>query len=150
MAGANILLVDDLRHFKPEVLEPVFGPSGDGGGPEGYLRICRTSASAVETLGSDHRTWDQVWLDHDLGMVDGEEDTTMAVVDYILFRHEQGDPIPVLNYIIHSSNTVGVKNIAMALSSIGRNSIIVDAKDFFFVPDEDGDAPREHRTHSAL
>ena len=127
--GANILLIDDLRHFKPEILRSAQ--------PDSYLRICRSSQSAVEVLGTDDRSWDQVWLDHDLGMVNGEEDTIMAVVDYIVYRHEQGDPLPVENYIIHSSNTVGVKNIAMALSSIGRNCVIVDAKDFFFVPDED-------------
>lgn len=127
--GANILLIDDLRHFKPEILQSAQADS--------YLRACRTSQSAVETLATDPRTWDQVWFDHDLGMVDGEEDTTMAVVDYILFRHREGNPVPVRNYIIHSSNTVGMKNIALALSSIGRNCILVDAKDFFFVPDED-------------
>ena len=126
--GANILLVDDLRHFKPEILRSAQ--------PGSYLRVCRSYQRAVEVLATDDRKWDQVWLDHDLGMVDGEDDTTMAVVDYILFRHREGDPIPVENYIIHSSNTVGVKNIAMALGSIGRNTVIVDAKDFFFVPDE--------------
>ncbi len=123
--GANILLIDDLRHFKPEILRSAQ--------PDSYLRICRSSQSAVEVLGTDDRSWDQVWLDHDLG----GDDTTMAVLDYIVYRYEQGDPIPVDNYIIHSSNMVGVKNIAMALASIERNCTIVDAKNFFFVPDED-------------
>lgn len=125
--GANIFVVDDLRLFKPVILESLEADS--------YVRICRTSKSAIKDLEADDRVWDQFWFDHDLGMVDGSEDDTMAVVDYILARHHEGNPLKVNAYIIHSSNTAGVKKIAVALDSIGRDSIIVNAKDFFFVPE---------------
>jgi len=124
----SIFVVDDLRHFKDEVLQFLeFGS---------YVRMCRTSQSAVETLDADRRHWDQFWFDHDLGLTkDGDVDDTMAVVDYLIFRERQGDPVSVGNYIIHSSNPAGVKNIALALSSIGRDCVIVDPSNFFFVPE---------------
>lgn len=149
MTTVNILLVDDLRDFREEVLNAAFNPGTSDEPIEVYLRICRTSQSAVETLAKDERVWDQVWLDHDLGQVQGEDDTTMNVVDYILFRNENGDPLPVHNYIIHSSNPVGVKNIAMALDSIGRDSVIVNPRDFFTVRDSE-DTSREDMHIPAL
>lgn len=131
---SSILLVDDLRNFKREVLTQNGIIVGDDGSRDHLLRICRTSQSAVEVLGTDDRHWDQIWLDHDLGMnANGEDDTTMAVVDYILFRHNEGNPVKARDYIIHSSNPVGVRRIAAALQSIGRNSVIVDPRDFFTV-----------------
>jgi len=128
----SIFVVDDLRHFKDEVLKSL--------DPESHIQICRTSQSAVETLDADRRHWDQFWFDHDLGTLDGTEDgevdDTMAVVDYLIFRARQGDPVSVESYIIHSSNPAGVRNIALALSSIGRSSTVVDPSNFFFVPQD--------------
>lgn len=136
MAPSNIFVVDDLRHFKDEVLRSLE--------PGSYIRMCRTSQSAVETLDADRRHWDQFWFDHDLGTLDGTEtgevDDTMAVVDYLIFRERQGDPVSVGDYILHSSNPAGVKNIALALSSIGRDCVIVDPSTFFFVPEGDTSA----------
>lgn len=126
--GVNILLIDDLRHFRERVLADLPDDT--------YIRICRTPGSAVRTLQSEDRIWDQVWLDHDLGMIDGETVDVMEVINYLEFRHSQDDPIPVRNYIVHTDNGVGAQNIARALGAMGRNSIIVDAKDFFFVPEE--------------
>lgn len=132
---ASILLVDDLRHFKPEIIRSCE--------PGTYIRVCRSSQSAVETLASDERVWDQVWLDHDLGMQDGKDDTTMEVLDYLLFRHQEGNPVRVVNFIIHSANPVGVKNIALALQSMGRDSVITDPSYFFNVPTEESDIPTD-------
>jgi len=126
---SNILLVDDLRNFREDVLAQSGIVVDDSRSTNHLLRICRTSQSAVEVLGTYDLHWDQVWLDHDLG----GDDTTMAVVDYIIFRHDEGNPISVGNYIIHSSNPVGVRRIAAALQSVGRNSVIVDPRDFFTV-----------------
>lgn len=140
---ASILLVDDLRHFKPEVIRSCE--------PGTYIRICRSSQSAVETLASDDRVWDQVWLDHDLGMQEGKDDTTMEVLDYLLFRYQEGNPVRVVNYIIHSANPVGVKNIAMALQSMGRDSVITDPSYFFTVPSDDATAPTdETKTRASI
>lgn len=125
---ANILLVDDLRSFKPSVLEQL-----DQSEPNSKIWVRRSSGTAVEELAKDDRVWDQIWLDHDLGMVDGEDDTTMSVVDYLIFRARIGEPIPVKSFIIHSANPVGVSNIARALDSIGASSVIVDPADFFEV-----------------
>jgi len=125
---ANILLVDDLRSFKPSVLETL-----DREEPNTLVRVCRSSGSAVEELAKDEREWDQIWLDHDLGIIDGEDDTTMSVVDYLIFRVRIGDPVPIKNFIIHSANPVGVVNIARALDSIGASSVVVNPTDFFEV-----------------
>lgn len=120
---ASILLVDDLRYFKRETLLSCE--------PGTYIKICRSSQSAVETLAAEDRVWDQLWLDHDLGVRNGQDDTTMAVVDYILFRHREGNPLKIASYIIHSANPIGVKNIAMALESIDLKPVITDPKPFF-------------------
>jgi len=123
----SIFVVDDLRHFKDEVLQSLE--------PDSYIKICRTSQSAVEALDADRRHWDQFWFDHDLGLTkDGEVDDTMAVVDYLIFRERQGDPVSVGSFLLHSSNPAGVRNIALALSSIGCSSVIVEPSNFFFVP----------------
>lgn len=126
--GINILLIDDLRHFRERVLADLPGDT--------YIRICRTPESAVRTLESEDRVWDQVWLDHDLGMIDGETVDVMEVIDYLEFRHNEGNPARVRNYIIHTDNGVGAQNIARALASMEHDCIIVKAKDFFIVPDE--------------
>lgn len=128
--GDNILLIDDLRHFRQKILDTL--PDGS------YVRICRTVESALETLHYDQREWDQVWLDHDLGEdKDGTAVDVMTVLDYIERRARLGHEIPVGNYIVHTSNGVGATNIVRALGSIGRSSIVVDAKDFLFVPDDE-------------
>lgn len=126
--GVNILLIDDLRHFKDRALADLPDDT--------YIRICRTPGSAVRTLESEDRVWDQVWLDHDLGMIDGATVDVMEAVDYLEHRYNQGNPVPVRNYIVHTDNGVGAQNIARALGAMGRNCIIVKAKDFLFVPDE--------------
>lgn len=127
---ANILLIDDLRSFKRSVLEELNRTED-----QTLVRICRSSGSAVEELAKNEREWDQIWFDHDLGMVDGEDDTTMNVVDYLIFRVRIGEPVPVKSFVIHSANPVGVANIARALDSIGASSVIVNPTDFFEVAD---------------
>lgn len=124
--GGNILLIDDLRHFRANILA--------GLPDDTYIRICRTPESALSVLQSDDRVWDQVWLDHDLGMIDGETVDVMEAVRYLELRHQEGNPIPVGQYLIHTDNGVGAQNIARALVSMGHDCVIVRAKDFLFVP----------------
>ncbi len=133
--GDNILLIDDLRVFRQEILDTLPDDS--------YIRICRTVESALEVLHYDQRKWDQVWLDHDLGKDEsGEKVEVIPVIDYIERRFHSGHDIPVSNYIIHTSNGVGAANIARALGSMGKHSIIVDSKHFLYSP-EDTPPPSE-------
>lgn len=125
---ANILLIDDLRSFKSSVLEEL-----NRNEPNTLVRICRSSGAAVEELAKSDIEWDQIWFDHDLGMVDGEDDTTMNVVDYLIFRDRIGEPLPVKSFVIHSANPVGVVNIDRALRSIGASPVTVNPSDFFEV-----------------
>lgn len=76
----------------------------------------RTSKDAIAMLCTG--TWDEVWLDHDLG----GEDTTMPVVD-LLSRESflYGDKNPHKDTVIyvHSQNPVGVDTIVRTLTRYG-------------------------------
>lgn len=93
-----IILIDDERSFIEE--------------PEGAV-VLRTSEAALEflaTLDTD-TIIDQLWFDHDLGVVDGEKDTTIPVLrklEELCFF----DEAPVIKQVIvHTSNPVGGKEI---------------------------------------
>lgn len=121
----NILLVDDLRVFRMEI-DPVYID----------LHTARTSASAVEILQKSPRMWVQIWLDHDLGLVDGEEDTIMPVVDYLCESAYRGYPVPVELIVVHTANPVGRDRICQVLSNCGYNVMSVDPHEYFDIDTE--------------
>lgn len=111
----RILLIDDLRDFV-DARECV---------------IARTSAEALQilTLGE---SFDEIWFDHDLGLLDsGVPDTTMVVVDLLSELAYNGTPYPVGIVYVHTSNPVGGKQIASSLSNYGYTIRRVYAGDYF-------------------
>lgn len=121
----NILLVDDLRVFRRED-DPRYVS----------LYTARTSDDALKILQQSPRKWVQIWLDHDLGMVDGQEDTIMPVVDYLCESAYSGYPVPVELILVHTSNPVGRDRICKVLSNRGYNVMPVNAHEHFDI-DED-------------
>ena len=114
---SKILLVDDLRDFKDN-RECV---------------IARNSSEALTILKQD-KFWDEIWLDHDLGIVEEVGiDNVMRVVDYLSKQAFEGNPIEVGLIYVHTSNPVGGKQIMLSLQNFGYNCVRVNAPDFFIV-----------------
>lgn len=119
---SRVLLIDDLRNFRPGMLA------------EGTdLRIARTSEEAFEILRAVN-DWDEIWFDHDLGeLPNGRLDTTMGVLDYLAEKAFQGAPVNVGHVYVHTSNSVGRKQIMDSLRRYGYAATPVDAAKIFIV-----------------
>lgn len=91
-----IVLIDDERTFKPAVLD-------------GEYLLFKTSAEALEWLESvDKDTQiDQLWFDHDLGIVEGQKDTTIPVVQRLEEMLFFATAPEINQVIVHTSNNVG-------------------------------------------
>lgn len=116
------LLIDDLRSFRDECT------------PKEGLVIARNSADALaylETHPDEH--YSAIWFDHDLGEVDGKDDSTMPALDYLAFRAFTGDPVNVDTVYVHTSNPVGRKQILASLERYGYRGIKVQAEHYFIV-----------------
>lgn len=117
----NILLIDDLRIFKP-----TYDLRGAN------LHIARNSLDALTILKEKvDMEWDEIWFDHDLGMVQGKEDTTLPVADYLSERAFFDDPVSIAKVIIHTSNPVGARALTSTLQRYGYRIIRVQAERCF-------------------
>lgn len=119
------LVIDDLRSFRVE--------------REGSAVYARTSREGLEALDRCASVGvDNLWLDHDLGLLaDGTPDTIMSVVDRLSLLAFNGSPYPVETVFIHTSNPVGRKNIKAALDRWGYRTVVVgDASEVFVVGSE--------------
>lgn len=126
----TVLLIDDLRVFRDT--------------PDAELHIARTSEEALNLLYSDpNKHWDEVWFDHDLGMQNGKDDTTMRVADFFAEQSFFGNPISVDKILIHTSNPVGKKNIALTLERWGYPYQYVQAETYFTIDSELYDAAQK-------
>jgi hypothetical protein len=118
----NILLIDDLRDFR------VVLPGHD-------VTIARTSAAALAIL-NEKSDWDEVWLDHDLGLLaDGTVDDIMVVVDYFSERAFNDNPVNTPVIYVHSSNPVGVRQMIASLNNYGYNARHQAPESVFIVQD---------------
>ena len=117
MATERILLIDDLRNFR------------DGR----ECVIARTSAEAHAILATNEPFY-EIWFDHDLGLLDnGVPDTTMSIVDLLAERAYNDDAYPVSQIYVHTSNSVGSKQIFSSLTNYGYSAVRVYAGDIFIV-----------------
>lgn len=119
MATPKILLIDDLRNFRvPRA-----------------THVARTSADALKALEANVGVeWDEIWLDHDLGMLpEGWPDTIMRVVDYFCEQAFNDAPVLVKVIKIHTSNPVGARQMMTSLERFGYSVQRVQAEIFFIV-----------------
>lgn len=117
----NILLIDDLRIFREN--------------PEnGKVYTARTSAEAIKLL-TQHpdMNWDEIWFDHDLGLVEQKEDTTLPVADHMAERAFFENPVNVKTVIIHTSNPVGARILTTTMERYGYQTKRVQAEHFFTI-----------------
>lgn len=119
MQTPRTLLIDDLRRFRDA--RPA--------------TVARTSHEALTILqASPDAVWDEVWLDHDLGLLSsGIPDTIMVIVDYFCERAFNDNPVDVGLIKVHTSNPVGAQQMAVSLERFGYNIQRVQAEQFFIV-----------------
>lgn len=116
----TILLIDDLRVFRALDSDSV------------VLHVARNSAEALAILKENPETvWDEIWFDHDLGMVEGKEDTTLPVADYISERAFFDAPVSVKTLFIHTSNPVGARILSTTFQRYGYKTVRVKAEEIF-------------------
>mgnify|MGYP001181294423 CR=1 FL=1 len=124
--GMRILLIDDDRslRFVPAAAEVI---------------VARTSAAALKVLEKDIDFWDEVWFDHDLGLLsDGKEDDTLPVLSHFSYLAVQDTPVPVGKLYVHTGNNVGQKALVDGFRRYGYRPIVgVDLKSAFVVPEKD-------------
>lgn len=121
----TILLIDDLRSFNDRVSEIY---------KDAEVVVTRNSVEALEYLKANTTTeFASIWLDHDLGIVNGAKDTIMPVVDFLCEQGFIGSPIYVETIYIHTSNPVGGNQMAVSLQRYNYNTQKVFAPDFFLV-----------------
>lgn len=112
----GLLLIDDLRNFR------------DGR----KTTVARNSETALQIL-KDNTVWDEIWLDHDLGIVDNKLDTIMPVVDFLCEQSFLESPVQVAKIFIHTSNPVGAKQMFTSLTQYGYDCIRVNATEYFII-----------------
>jgi hypothetical protein len=115
----TILLIDDLRVFRT--------PDADA-----ELHIARNSAEALVILQENpDKHWDEIWFDHDLGIVNGKKDTTLPVADHLAERAFFDNPVSVGTAFIQTSNPAGLRDITNTLQRFGYKTVRVQAEKVF-------------------
>lgn len=110
----RILVIDDERNFNPLFSDPNIDAT-----------MCRNIFDATLLI-EDELGWDQVWLDHDLGMGSPEVYALCMFAEEMAYN---GHPLPVKEFVIHSSNPVGRERMKAALDKY-YNVRMVRAEDY--------------------
>lgn len=118
MECINTLLVDDCRNFVSTVGRKV--------------TIARTSSEALSIL-ETQQEWDEIFLDHDLGMPNGKLDDVMPVVDFLCEQAFNGTPVSVQTIYVHTSNPAGARHIMSSLDRFAYPVRRIYAPDVFVV-----------------
>ena len=116
-----IVLIDDERNFKPQWIVP-------------SIVTIKTSSAALDFFQNFPKTAEiaQVWFDHDLGLANGEPDTSIIVSKMFENSYNSGTPFNVMQFVVHTSNPVGGKQLMSTLSKIAP-TVRVYAGDFLEV-----------------
>lgn len=103
LAAGAVVLIDDTRTFRQ---------------PRTHVRA-RTSAQGLAALGVLRSPGGELWLDHDLGLVDDRPDTILPVLDELARAAADGDPYPVRMVVVHTSNPSGAQTMLTVLRRWG-------------------------------
>jgi hypothetical protein len=117
-----IVLIDDERTFKKSVIS------------EEYI-LLKTSGEAflwLESLSENSRI-DQLWFDHDLGMVNGIKETVINFVRRLEVMCFEGNAPDIRQVIVHTSNSVGGDEIVNSMKRYFP-TVRVSAKDYLLGP----------------
>lgn len=119
-----LVLIDDLRCFLPSV-------------NASHALVIRTLDEAMEWLDglSEDDTISQLWLDHDLGEVNGEPVEIMPFINALEERLALDDRAPKIHQvIIHTSNVSGRSRIRAALNGRVNRVDIAQDSDYLYYP----------------
>lgn len=119
-----LVLIDDLRCFLPTV-------------NASHALVIRTLDEAMSWLEglSEDDTIRQLWLDHDLGEVDGKPEDIMPFINALEERLALGDRAPQIDHvIIHTSNASGRSRIRAALTGRVRRVDVAQDSDYLYYP----------------
>lgn len=116
-----IVLIDDERDFIDAPADAL---------------IFRNSADTLNWLNSLDETEqiDQLWFDHDLGIVEGEKDSTIPVLRWFEEKCFFGEAPKISQVIVHTSNNVGGKEIFESMKRYYK-TVRVFAGDYLIVND---------------
>lgn len=106
------LVIDDLRVLNL-------------GGDVQYARTVDAALAALDQKGS----WEELWLDHDLGNKTGKEENIWPIIAAIEQRMDY-HPFYFGQIYIISSNPVGVQRMKLALDHLGYSTTILDPKPY--------------------
>lgn len=97
-----IVMIDDERSFKDTNVQAV---------------ILRNSKDALDWFDKlpDNAVIDQLWFDHDLGIVDGEKDSTIPVLRMLEELCFFGKEPEIRQIVVHTSNRVGGDEIEKSM-----------------------------------
>lgn len=115
----NILVIDDIRAFRDRR-------------PARYIRTSQEALDFFETAPDQFATFDEVWLDHDLGEKTGRIDDIMRVVDFFCERAFNDNPVNVGVFVIHTSNPVGRAQMKTSLEHFGYRTRFAQADVDFY------------------
>ena len=120
MKQGLIVLIDDLRSFKDaQMMENAV-----------VIRTIKDALTWLDASSGVHVA--QLWLDHDLGEVDGVATDVMPFVNLLEERLALGEDAPYVDdVIVHTSNSVGRSRIIAALSGRVGRVVAVDAGAYF-------------------
>jgi len=113
-----IVLFDDNRIFKNNVDCVI-------------LRNNKEAKEWMKTLEKD-QIIDQLWLDHDLGVVNGKIETTIPFVNKLEKLFIKENPLAIKEVIVHTTNIVGGERIMKSLKPLYK-TIRVPASDYLKV-----------------
>lgn len=106
------LVIDDLR---------ILNLPGD-------VQYARTVDDALAAL-AEKGSWEELWLDHDLGDKTGKEETIWPVIAEIEQRMAYR-PFYFGQIFIISSNPVGSQHMKLTLDHLGYSTTILDPKPY--------------------
>lgn len=120
MKQGLIVLIDDLRSFKDaQMMENAV-----------VIRTIKDALTWLDASSGVHVA--QLWLDHDLGEVDGVATDVMPFVNLLEERLALGKDAPHIDdAIVHTSNSVGRSRVIDALSGRVGRVLSVDAGAYF-------------------
>jgi hypothetical protein len=117
------VVIDDLRMVKEELYSD-WQDSGE-------VHVIRNSSEALSFLDANTVHVDELYLDHDLGIVDGQEDTIMPVVDYLCEKAFNDTPVSIGTIYVHTSNPVGGNQMKKSLERYGYRVVRIHSDEVF-------------------
>lgn len=102
-----IVLVDDIRNFQPHLVK---GKN---------VKVFRNCYDVISFLETNNQEIEQLWLDHDLGIYNGQPHDIFDLIDFIeKENHIHNNNLYIKEIIVHTSNPSGSTRIHAAMKTL--------------------------------